>query len=399
MADPGLDDADAQGYRWETEYERTWEVLQEDATGSLTASVQDVVLGMKRRRLLEKKPNLRLGMMRHVFVIMDMSDSMKDQDFKPNRAFCVIKLLEYFVGEFFDQNPIGQIGFITTKNKRAERMTELSGNAKKHLAALNLLRTNDLSGEPSLQNSLELAAETLRNIPSHASREIIVVMGSLTSCDPGNIFDTARMLRECNIRCSVIGLSAEVSICRNLAKDTVGEYSVALDESHLKDVMMAQVFPPPVSANSDSFLIKMGFPQQKAHERLDEYSFCICHLDQLNSSLYGKPGYFCPVCISKYCELPVECKVCGLTLVSAPHLARSYHHLFPVEAFQELSSEQLRAFTSRTCFGCMAKNEEEKSHWFQCKSCKNIFCIDCDLFVHETLHSCPGCASSPVKPE
>jgi hypothetical protein len=38
------------------------EVLQEDATGSLTASVQDVVLSIKRRRLLDRKPNLRLGM-------------------------------------------------------------------------------------------------------------------------------------------------------------------------------------------------------------------------------------------------------------------------------------------------------------------------------------------------
>ena len=30
-----------------------------------------------------------------------------------------------------------------------------------------------------------------------------------------------------------------------------------------------------------------------------------------------------------------SCHVCGLTLVSSPHLARSYHHLFPVPAFQE----------------------------------------------------------------
>jgi hypothetical protein len=32
----------------------------------------------------------------------------------------------------------------------------------------------------------------------------------------------------------------------------------------------------------------------------------------------------------------VECKACGLTLVSAPHLARSYHHLFPLPAFKEV---------------------------------------------------------------
>ena len=44
-------------------------------------------------------------------------------------------------------------------------------------------------------------------------------------------------------------------------------------------------------------------------------------------------------CQAKYCELPVECKCCGLTLVSAPHLARSYHHLFPLPVFTEVRSK------------------------------------------------------------
>ena len=29
-----------------------------------------------------------------------------------------------------------------------------------------------------------------------------------------------------------------------------------------------------------------------------------------------------------------------------------------------------------------------------CDHCERFFCLDCDLFIHETLHSCPGCASS-----
>ena len=40
-------------------------------------------------------------------------------------------------------------------------------------------------------------------------------------------------------------------------------------------------------------------------------------------------------------ELPTACHVCGLTLVSSPHLARSYHHLFPVRPFQEVSPAEL----------------------------------------------------------
>jgi len=31
---------------------------------------------------------------------------------------------------------------------------------------------------------------------------------------------------------------------------------------------------------------------------------------------------------------------------------------------------------------------------YRCQQCSFVFCVDCDLFVHETMHSCPGCASS-----
>ena len=40
-------------------------------------------------------------------------------------------------------------------------------------------------------------------------------------------------------------------------------------------------------------------------------------------------------------ELPGGCHVCGLTLVSSPHLARSYHHLFPVRPFREVPPKEL----------------------------------------------------------
>jgi transcription initiation factor TFIIH subunit 2 len=29
---------------------------------------------------------------------------------------------------------------------------------------------------------------------------------------------------------------------------------------------------------------------------------------------------------------------------------------------------------------------------YACEACGEHFCIECDTFVHETLHVCPGCA-------
>lgn len=64
-------------------------------------------------------------------------------------------------------------------------------------------------------------------------------------------------------------------------------------------------------------------------------------------------GYLCPQCLSKHCELPVECRACGLTLVSAPHLARSYHYLFPVEPFKEVEYRKEVTFEHPSiCYGC-----------------------------------------------
>lgn len=74
---------------------------------------------------------VRLGMMRHLYVVLDMSECMSGQDLKPTRLRCALKLLEAFVEEFFYLNPISQIGVISSKNKRAEIVSELAGNPKK----------------------------------------------------------------------------------------------------------------------------------------------------------------------------------------------------------------------------------------------------------------------------
>lgn len=49
------------------------------------------------------------------------------------------------------------------------------------------------SGEPSIQNGLELALRSLRMLPSHASREVLIILGSLTTCDPGDINETIKV--------------------------------------------------------------------------------------------------------------------------------------------------------------------------------------------------------------
>lgn len=72
------------------------------------------------------------------------------------------------------------------------------------------------------------------------------------------------------VRCSVIGLAAEVHVCRVLCKETSGLYGVILDDCHYKDQLYQHVEPPPAANCLESSLIKMGFPHHMAIEEKEE---------------------------------------------------------------------------------------------------------------------------------
>lgn len=118
-------------------------------------------------------------------------------------------------------------------------------------------------------------------------------------------------------------------------------------QAHFKELLQEHAPPSPAIAEyAVANLIKMGFPQRGAETII---AICSCHKEPKVGG-----GYTCPRCFARVCELPTECNICGLTLVSSPHLARSYHHLFPVLPFDEASVAPLNSYqkSPRTCFGC-----------------------------------------------
>lgn len=117
----------------------TREAIQEDDDGMLEASIADLVARAKRKRAaLRASGAIHLGMMRHLYLVIDSSECMSLQDLKPTRFLCLLKLLETFVSEFFDLNPISQLGILSTKKKRCDKVTELAGNPKKHIEVSQL---------------------------------------------------------------------------------------------------------------------------------------------------------------------------------------------------------------------------------------------------------------------
>ncbi|KAK4481548.1 hypothetical protein RD792_012449 [Penstemon davidsonii] len=334
---------------WERAYadERSWESLQEDESGLLRPIDNKTLSHAQYRRRLRTTSAARVqkGLIRYLYIIIDLSRAAGETDYKPSRMVVVARQVEAFIREFFDQNPLSQIGLVTLKDGVTHCLTDLGGSPESHIKAL--MGKLECSGDSSLQNGLDFVQGLLNQIPTYGHREVLILYSALSSCDPGDIMETIKKCKASKIRCSVIGLSAEIYICKYLCQETGGSYSIALDESHLKELVLEHAPPPPAIAEfAIANLIKMGFPQRAAEGVV---SICSCHKEAKVGA-----GYICPRCKARVCELPTECQICGLTLVSSPLLARSYHHLFPITPFDDVSPSVANdpRKLPKNCFGC-----------------------------------------------
>ncbi|ODV93621.1 hypothetical protein PACTADRAFT_51397 [Pachysolen tannophilus NRRL Y-2460] len=406
------------GYSWEDDYQRSWDIVKEDEAGSLETIVSGLVEARKKRYLKNVTPFQR-GIIRTLILVLDFSAVMAEKDLRPNRASLTILYAIEFVNEYFDQNPISQLGIVIMRNGLATLVSEVSGNPNDHIEALKSMRRLEPQGDPTLQNVLEMARGLLMHVASHSTREVLIIFGALLTSDPGDVHKTIQSLVKEKIRVRIIGLTAQVAICKEICKKTnfgdESSYGIILNEAHFKELLMEAVTPvaitKSISQQTKGFtLVKMGFPSRVSE---NSPTFCSCH----SKLVYG--GYICPNCSSKICSLPAICPCCNMMLILSTHLARSYHHLFPLKLFNELpKSEQYDAYN---CFGCQtefpeavpsgnsvsignvttngnkSKKELITSSRYRCPNCHNDFCIDCDVFIHEILHNCPGCESNNIK--
>ncbi|KAI0644440.1 Ssl1-like-domain-containing protein [Trametes meyenii] len=404
--DKGKSKAKEQPYAWEASYTRSWDTVQEDEAGSLQGAVQDLIARGRRRRLLAPAAAIRRSIIRHLVLVLDLSSAMMDRDMRPTRFDLMLQYAREFVTEWFDQNPLGQIGVVGMRGGLGERIGEMSGNPQDVLKSISERHKLEPIGEPSLQNAIEMARSSMSHLPTHSSREILIIFGSLTTCDPGNIHDTLDDCLKDRIRISIVALAAEMKICRDLCSKSGGQFGVAMNEGHFKDLLF-ELIPPPAqravarttggpAANPAADLMIMGFPMRLPDT--SPPSLCVCH-SQMKSE-----GFLCPRCLAKVCDVPTDCDICGLMIVSSPHLARSYHHLFPVKPYQAVMTLDGVSSPSKQCHGCAVAFKETPSAMtgasgegmspfgrYRCPDCQYDFCTDCDVFVHDVVHCCPGC--------
>mmetsp|Transcript_11104 Transcript_11104/g.14460 ORF Transcript_11104/g.14460 Transcript_11104/m.14460 type:complete len:405 (-) Transcript_11104:72-1286(-) len=386
--DNGIDDGD-RGYAWERNVDRSWEALEEDDSGRLLSRQSQ----NKRIRSDYEGESatslLRRGMIRYLYLIVDLSRAMEESDIRPTRMTATVEILMTFIRDFFEDNPLSNLGILYSKAGTAKKITELSGSPKIHLKAAASLKTTG-EGDFSLQNALELAFTSLSSIPQYGCKEIIVIQAALSSCDPDDVFKTVEKLAKGKIQCNFIGLAAETHICKYTAEKTNGKYSVARDKSHFKRLVLSHVTPPVMKKSADEQVstkcsfVEMGFPSQAQNKNsAPQPAICADTAEVITN------GYYCPRCKSVASEIPSECRICMLSLIAAPHLARSYHHLFPVPRF---SVKKLDSSLDECCEACVLPLQKSAiTEAFQCPRCNSQFCEHCDILIHTCIHNCPRC--------
>lgn len=392
------------GYSWESKKVRSWEQIEEDPeTGRLKSFEKANQIARKKRRD-DGLSGVRRGVIRFCVIVFDMSKPLSAVDYKPSRAELIADAITAFAAEFFDNNPISQLAVVLTRDSDSAKICPFCSSEKTVAEAIRKALRLAPMGTASLQNALNSARRLLSSVPPYGLKETVICYGSLSTCDPGDIHATIDDLASEKIRCSAVGMAAELHILRVLTKKTEGNYVIAMDENHFRDSLSAHVVPPPTTSRQVSAsLIRMGYPILRRLETSAPYVN--------NPVVRGRVGYKCPRCAAWLSEVPCECTLCGLTLVSSPHLARSYHHLFPVPKFIPLdrsntvshlpNSHQSPSFESIAtsllekeilrCFGCSILLGKASALRVICPSCSNVFCVDCDAFIHESLHNCPGC--------
>lgn len=66
--------------------------------------------------------------MRFVYIIMDYSSAMLDQTLYPSLVSVSTKHLKHFVQNFFQLNPIAQIGLILCTDRKPTRLVSFTSN-------------------------------------------------------------------------------------------------------------------------------------------------------------------------------------------------------------------------------------------------------------------------------
>ena len=117
-------------FSWEASYSKLWSVILEDESDSIQNSINKFN-AMQRKRLtrnISLIPGLKKGLIRNFIIVIEASSAANETDLYPTRIKWILNKLSAFARDYFDQNPLCQLGIIVTRDGMAERLCDLTSN-------------------------------------------------------------------------------------------------------------------------------------------------------------------------------------------------------------------------------------------------------------------------------
>lgn len=392
---------------WERAGDGLWAGLEEDASGRLRKGDAPSLESGRRKRVREVVDDdgsvAARSFLRFMMVALDASWAAGLSDnMRPTRLQAACDGASHLIRDYLATNPLCSAAVVCCRDGGAEVLSTLSSSERTHRGAIDTTRKQSPSGSFSVEAALSACVSALSGTPDYGSREIVLIVSALATSDAGDVVAKSAEVANRGIRISVVSLAAETRVLKKISTDTRGTFGVALDKTHLLELLATHVPPPPKPADPSQAqrykerppLVRMGFPSM----RLDALATKLAVADG-GLTVWTNRAYTCPTCKTRVPKLPTKCPACALPLVSSAHLAASYHHLFPVRNFREIKLEA----SNDLCFGCNhplrpapvdnGQEEDPSVFMYECPNCNQNFCATCDDFIHVNLHNCPGCKS------
>mmetsp|Transcript_30080 Transcript_30080/g.54875 ORF Transcript_30080/g.54875 Transcript_30080/m.54875 type:complete len:405 (+) Transcript_30080:57-1271(+) len=322
------------------------------------------------------------GVIRYCFLLLDMTDAVRQPDYRPRRHEFIVGAASKFVATFLAENPMGEIGIGALRGGTCEIVSPLSSSAEELSRRLTESSSSGPSGLMSIVTGLLRGLQCLEVMPPYGTREILCVTASLATNDPveTSLDEVVEMLSAQRVMVSVVSVSPEMRALQYTCRTTRGSSAVALNSGHFETLLMKHVHPPASSSRTAvARLVAMGFPREVVETQAP--MLCICH------GWSRRRLYSCPRCEARVCTVPMRCPSCELPLTSTSTLMRSFRHLAPTPAFEADAGGRP---VDGSCAGCESvfKPHEAAS---ACKRCGSWFCKVCESFLQVELRECPGC--------
>lgn len=340
-----------ESFSWESQFKRTWDqaLTKESGRGGETP--------IKRI-----SPNTKRGIVRHLLVVVDMSEAAEERDFLPSRKGVMKEGVVKLYSSFQENNPLSTMGLSVISNGVCERFASIITD----VSVIEEVFDKKMRGEGkySLVSSIDSSYILLKD--TMYLKEVLLIVSSLSFTDTEKTKEAVNKAVSGSIKVHSVHMTAEVSILKRLSARTGGSFGVALDRRHFLSLLESVTIPDELPKKIKPKMIKMGLPRS-----IEEYSICTCHLELTEN------GYECPFCRAKVCSIPTICPICENVLGTTIHLLKSLHYLDTVST--------LRDHREGRCRVCL-----EPSH-AMCTECGTSYCENCSDFVHLKLNFCAFC--------